>query len=658
MREGAGPRCPRGRLGQQEAWRTWLSGTSCPRTRAHSQSASPDPPTGLGGAPQPEPISGPQTSLLRGHLTGPFPGPHPPPAALLPGSRDFRGGETGADAAMPSLGDQVRDWQRGVQAVERGDWGCALRLFSGFPEPPAKMCFNVGCVHLLAGDPEAALRVSQGARAGGGDSTSAGGCSPTPTPGLTYRGLTYGSGSTAQGPALPPGVTWRHPAFDQAVTKDACLAVGFFQRGVARLQVGRSQEALADFQWALAQLRGNAAIDYTQLGLRFKLQAWEVLFNVATAQCALGLWAEAARSLEDATAKAPEGARGDLSIALAQVQKQAPLQPRLVPRGEVFRPPRRHLERLERVDFLGKAKVVVASPALEARNQGVWPQRPQVRGEDGGAGPRAGPRALDTGACRADTPPRPGTPSHADLEVGSDQAGRAGPCAPGTHDEQVKSHTDHLGKQVPLGLLAAGGPDPEPSEDPTGAGGVAAGDPESWVTVTVQCAFTLALQAPRGADLPHLRALLSQALPLQAQCGQLRWHQGGAREEAGRSWEEAGRRLAHQRLRFTKSRVTGALGPPPGGGAAGGLAGGGLGPRRAAAAVPVSPRPQAAGGRPVLYQVVAQHSYSAPGPADLGLQPGDTVDVLCEVDQAWLEGHCDGRIGIFPKSFVVPVGPR
>lgn len=84
---------------------------------------------------------------------------------------------------MPSLGDQVRDWQRGVQAVERGDWGCALRLFSGFPEPPAKMCFNVGCVHLLAGDPEAALRVSQGARAGGGDSTSAGGCSPTPTPG-------------------------------------------------------------------------------------------------------------------------------------------------------------------------------------------------------------------------------------------------------------------------------------------------------------------------------------------------------------------------------------------------------------------------------------------------------------------------------------------
>lgn len=39
------------------------------------------------------------------------------------------------------------------------------------------------------------------------------------------------------------------------------------------------------------------------------------------------------------------------------LQKQVPLQPRQVPRGEVFRPHRRHLEHLEPVDFLGKAKV-------------------------------------------------------------------------------------------------------------------------------------------------------------------------------------------------------------------------------------------------------------------------------------------------------------
>lgn len=63
---------------------------------------------------------------------------------------------------MPSFCDLLRDWQRGAQAAARGDWGCALRHFSSVPDPPARMCFNVGCVHLLAGDPEAALRVRQG----------------------------------------------------------------------------------------------------------------------------------------------------------------------------------------------------------------------------------------------------------------------------------------------------------------------------------------------------------------------------------------------------------------------------------------------------------------------------------------------------------------
>lgn len=43
-----------------------------------------------------------------------------------------------------------------------------------------------------------------------------------------------------------------------------------------------------------------------------------------------------------------------------------------------------------------------------------------------------------------------------------------------------------------------------------------------------------------------------------------------------------------------------------------------------------SPLLQGAGGRPVLYQVVARHGYSAQGPEDLDLQPGDIVDVLCE----------------------------
>lgn len=51
----------------------------------------------------------------------------------------------------------------------------------------------------------------------------------------------------------------------------------------------RFQEALSDFQRTLAQLRDNTTIDYTQLGLRFKLQAWEVSVQGAGRQEAVWL---------------------------------------------------------------------------------------------------------------------------------------------------------------------------------------------------------------------------------------------------------------------------------------------------------------------------------------------------------------------------------
>ncbi|XP_025779806.1 NADPH oxidase activator 1 [Puma concolor] len=391
---------------------------------------------------------------------------------------------------------------------------------------------------------------------------------------------------------VPPGFRLNEhlkQAFDQAVTKDTCMAVGFFQRGVASFQLERFQEALCDFRLALAQLRDNTAIDYTQLGLRFKLHAWEVLFNLGAAQCRLGLWAEATRSLEEALSKGSEGARDHLCTALDQVQKQVHLQPRQGPRGEVFRPHRWHLELLEPVDFLGKAKVV--SSAFPAdRQEDIQPQQPQVQGADGRARPGAAPRAAVTGAWKTRTACGPRRPPETETQVGPGQAGQADHHAPVLYDEQ----------------------------------GVAVGDPESLVTLIVQCAFTLALKVPRGADLSSLRTLLSQALPDQAQHGQLSYQDPS---NEGR-WVPLAREEVLQRAWRDKAASPGVL----------------------------RLQCRGAGGRPVLYQVVARHSYSAQGPEDLDLQPGDIVDVLCEVDPAWLEGHCDGRIGIFPKCFVVPAG--
>ncbi|MEQ2257001.1 hypothetical protein ILYODFUR_029895 [Ilyodon furcidens] len=53
----------------------------------------------------------------------------------------------------------------------------------------------------------------------------------------------------------------------------------------------------------------------------------------------------------------------------------------------------------------------------------------------------------------------------------------------------------------------------------------------------------------------------------------------------------------------------------------------------------------------ILYQMVALYDYDAQGPEDLEFSEGDTIDVLSEVNEEWLEGHCAGNIGIFPCCF-------
>lgn len=55
--------------------------------------------------------------------------------------------------------------------------------------------------------------------------------------------------------------------------------------------------------------------------------------------------------------------------------------------------------------------------------------------------------------------------------------------------------------------------------------------------------------------------------------------------------------------------------------------------------------------RTILYQMVALYDYNAQGPEDLEFSEGDTIDILSEVNEEWLEGHVAGNIGIFPQSF-------
>lgn len=57
--------------------------------------------------------------------------------------------------------DLVRGWHEGVLAVDKGDWESALKIFSSIEEPSARICFNIGCVHLLTGNLEGAVQVRE-----------------------------------------------------------------------------------------------------------------------------------------------------------------------------------------------------------------------------------------------------------------------------------------------------------------------------------------------------------------------------------------------------------------------------------------------------------------------------------------------------------------
>uniref|UniRef100_A0A8C0GAE7 Neutrophil cytosolic factor 2 n=1 Tax=Chelonoidis abingdonii TaxID=106734 RepID=A0A8C0GAE7_CHEAB len=51
-----------------------------------------------------------------------------------------------------SLAETIRLWNEGVCATDRKDWTAALDAFTSVQNPPSKLCFNIGCIHLILGN--------------------------------------------------------------------------------------------------------------------------------------------------------------------------------------------------------------------------------------------------------------------------------------------------------------------------------------------------------------------------------------------------------------------------------------------------------------------------------------------------------------------------
>ncbi|XP_065551822.1 NADPH oxidase activator 1 isoform X3 [Lathamus discolor] len=458
----------------------------------------------------------------------------------------------------------VRRWHQGVLAADGGDWETALDIFAGVPGPPARICFNMGCVHLLAGRPEAALR-----------------------------------------------------AFNDTIAKDSSLAVGFFQRGFVHLQLGRYEEALSDYHMAFNHLRKNPFIDYKQLGLRHILYAWEVLYSTAAAHCQLQQWQEARVTLDKAVVWRPEGRTAILDLAFQQVQVISSIIPNDEYIGfEPLRPQKQGFYEPGADALLesesGYYRVLSHyypkdSEKLEVRASSLV--FVLTRGGDGWAtaihdGQKLRiPTSLLEPASKMDKwkindgiplPPAQVPPSR--LHV------KQKPESPGGENGPVNDADAQMdSKQIPVTC-----------------GDASPGKARPMV-LRVCCECTVVLRAGKAPALRDLRTLLQERLGQQAQQGRLSYRNSDGKELGAVSGEEDLGRMWQQLM-------DGRL-------------------------VLCCQDSESHSGRPILYRMLAQHSYPAQGPGDLDFSKGDVLDVLSEVNEDWLEGHCNGKTGIFPKCF-------
>ncbi|KAJ7454578.1 hypothetical protein B0H11DRAFT_260858 [Mycena galericulata] len=147
--------------------------------------------------------------------------------------------------------------------------------------------------------------------------------------------------------------------FTDATERDAYLTIAYFQRGVSHFLLERYRPASRDFKRAWLSLRGNEEINYEQLGLRFRLFASEVLFNLGLSRIRMDRMDKGLEYLEKAK-------------RLTMIEDHDVIQDVIRHKGEgytvfsiapgiLYWPSDSKLMGIERKDFLGKATLIAAA---------------------------------------------------------------------------------------------------------------------------------------------------------------------------------------------------------------------------------------------------------------------------------------------------------
>ena len=217
--------------------------------------------------------------------------------------------------ALSSGGDhknEIVKWQEAVDLCENRDYAKSMRLFLSIADAGSKIYFNMGMIYATLERDEDAV--------------------------ISFTNATY---------------------------QDPYFAVAYFQRGVSQWLMNRVKDALESFCDAKKLMRSNSFIDYTQLGLPYKLYAFEVFFNCALCELTLGNTSSAMSHLMDA-----ENAMALDEHKLARYQTQCVLKsakekqldkysPFSVPDRLMFRPSETKLKNANKKDYLGQAEVIL-----------------------------------------------------------------------------------------------------------------------------------------------------------------------------------------------------------------------------------------------------------------------------------------------------------
>ncbi|KAI9218957.1 hypothetical protein BC828DRAFT_387239 [Blastocladiella britannica] len=208
-----------------------------------------------------------------------------------------------------SLKQELVQWNEAAKAYEAGDYEGAIDLFEPIADS-SKIHFNLGMIFQSLGQHEEAIL-----------------------------------------------------AFNDSVTCDMYLSVAYFQMGVSLYILQDFEQALTAFDNAFLYFRGTFAIDYTQLGLEYKLYSCEVQYNRALTFFQLD---DEQAAMQDLAMANKGKAIPEHEVINEAIQYRGDgCQLFQVPANLIYKPAKHKIENAKKVDYLGRSKVVATTDASD-----------------------------------------------------------------------------------------------------------------------------------------------------------------------------------------------------------------------------------------------------------------------------------------------------